>query len=121
MSEFLKKYCFWITGLLAGIANGLFGSGGGMIAVPMLEKSGIEAKKAHATSIALTLFLSVISGCVYFAGGSIDIITAVNFVPLGIVGTFVGAKLIKKLSDKNLHKIFGIIMIIAGIRMFLRS
>lgn len=49
-----------------------FGSGGGMIAVPMLEKGGSEAKKAHATSIAITLPLSIISGLVYFKGGSLD-------------------------------------------------
>ena len=38
----------------------------------MLEKGGSEAKKAHATSIAITLPLSIISGLVYFKGGSLD-------------------------------------------------
>lgn len=121
LSRIVKKYYFYITGFLVGIANGLFGSGGGMIAVPMLEKGGIEPKKAHASSIAITLALSVISGFVYFASGEIDIVTAAKFVPLGAVGAFVGAKLLKKFSDKNLHRIFGAIMIIAGIRMFFKE
>ena len=54
-----KKYFNALTGIAVGICNGFFGSGGGMIAVPMLEKGGSEAKKAHATSIAITLPLYI--------------------------------------------------------------
>lgn len=44
----INKKCFnALTGIAVGICNGFFGSGGGMIAVPMLEKGGSEAKKAH--------------------------------------------------------------------------
>jgi uncharacterized membrane protein YfcA len=32
--------------LLIGLLNGLFGSGGGMIAVPLLEKLGLRAEEA---------------------------------------------------------------------------
>ena len=75
----VNKKCFnAFTGIAVGICNGFFGSGGGMIAVPMLEKGGSEAKKAHATSIAITLPLSIISGLVYFKGGSLDFSQAVT-------------------------------------------
>lgn len=37
----VNKKCFnAFTGIAVGICNGFFGSGGGMIAVPMLEKGG---------------------------------------------------------------------------------
>ena len=49
------KLYFSALGAATGIANGLFGSGGGIIAVPMLQKSGMKAKEAHAASLALTL------------------------------------------------------------------
>ena len=91
-----------------------------MIAVPMLEKGGSEPKKAHATSIAITLPLSVISGLVYFKGGSLDFSRAVKFIPLGIVGAAVGAMLMKKLSNSLLKRIFGALMIIAGVRIFMK-
>lgn len=117
----INKKCFnALTGIAVGICNGFFGSGGGMIAVPMLEKGGSGAKKAHATSIAITLPLSVISGLVYFNGGSLDFSQAVKFIPLGIVGAAVGAMLMKKLSNSLLKRIFGALMIIAGVRIFMK-
>lgn len=116
MRKFIKRFYLYIVGILAGIANGLFGSGGGMITVPMLERDDIEPKKAHATSIAITLPLSIISGIVYFSKGSIDFSLALKFIPFGILGVIVGSKLLVKLSSKTLKRIFGLIMIIFGLR-----
>ena len=45
----LKKTLSAVGGFLSGAVNGLLGAGGGMIAVPMLSKSGLDAK-SHATS-----------------------------------------------------------------------
>ena len=115
-----KKYFNAFTGIAVGICNGFFGSGGGMIAVPMLEKGGSEAKKAHATSIAITLPLSVISGLIYFKGGSLDIWQAVKFIPEMCIRDRVGAMLMKKLSNSLLKRIFGLLMIIAGVRIFMK-
>ncbi len=55
------KLYFYIVGAVTGLCNGLFGSGGGIAAVPMLQKGGVDVKNSHATSLALTLPLSVIS------------------------------------------------------------
>ena len=62
----MGKFYFYILGIITGLANGLFGSGGGIIAVPMLKKSGLSTKEAHATSIALTLPLSIVSSIFYY-------------------------------------------------------
>lgn len=41
-----------VTGALAGIANGLFGSGGGLFLVPLFTKwLGLEQRRAFATSV----------------------------------------------------------------------
>ena len=37
----------------------------------------------------------------------------------GVIGGFIGAKLLNKLSGIWLHRIFGIFMIVAAIRMIL--
>ena len=51
----MKKNNFFkrlTAGALTGAVNGLFGGGGGMIAVPLLGKMlGYEDKEAHATAI----------------------------------------------------------------------
>ena len=54
-----------LGGSITGLLNGLFGSGGGMVAVPLLEHSGLEPAKAHATSIAVILPLTALSAGSY--------------------------------------------------------
>ena len=91
-----------------------------MIAVPVLEKSVKEQKKAHATSIAVTFVLSVVSVLIYIFVGGLKISTALPYIPMGLVGTFIGGKILKKIPDKPLKKIFGVVMILSGIRILLR-
>lgn len=116
MCKISKRFHLYLVGVFTGIANGLFGSGGGIISVSMLEKEGLEAKKAHATSLAITLPLSLVSGYIYFSKGSFDLIEAMKFIPFGLVGVIVGAKLLHKIPNRILKKIFGVMMIIFGIR-----
>ena len=35
------------AGIFAGMLNGLFGSGGGIVAVPLFKKSGLPQKEAQ--------------------------------------------------------------------------
>ncbi len=107
-------------GTLTGFLNGFFGSGGGLIAVPLLKKAGTEQKKAHATSIALTLPLSIISTIVYCSKGNIDFSLAMKYIPAGFVGAIIGGILLKKISNKTLKKIFGFMLIISGVWLFLK-
>lgn len=105
-----------LCGLAIGSLTGFFGSGGGMVAVPLLEGAGLEPKNAHSTSIAITLPLSVLSSFFYLGGG-LDIGEALKYVPLGLLGAIAGAKFLAKISGKLLKKIFAIVMIVAGVRL----
>ncbi len=109
-----------LTGALAGLVNGLFGGGGGMIVVPMLTNLlDKETKKAHATAILIILPLSILSGLFYAAFGSVDLKVT---VPVGvgvIVGGAVGALLLSKLSSRIIVIIFSIVMAIAGLKMLI--
>ncbi len=111
---------YLITGISSGIANGLFGSGGGLISVPFLEKSGLDAKSAHGTSIGITLVLSIASAVIYLLKGSVDISLALKLIPGGLAGAAAGAILMKKISNSLLKKIFAIFLIISGLKLFLR-
>lgn len=117
MKKRLNKIKLLLCGIVIGSLTGFFGSGGGILAVPFLENTGLEPQNAHSTSIAITLPLSIISSFFYFNGGSLDISQALKYVPLGIIGALVGAKLLSKISGKLLRKIFAIVMIIAGVRL----
>ena len=111
-----KKNKMRLLGTAAGLANGFFGSGGGIIAVPMLKRNGFETKKAHAGSLALTLPLSAVSALFYLENGSFDIMEAVKLVPFGLAGAAVGAFLMKRIPVRLLSGLFGALLIAAGIR-----
>ena len=52
----IKKGKAILIGAVTGFANGLFGSGGGTIVVPCMERFlNVEEHKAHATAIAIIL------------------------------------------------------------------
>jgi len=63
ISQYLK---FAVIGLVTGIANGLFGSGGGTIVVPaMVLLLKEEEHVAHATAISIILPLTLVSAFIY--------------------------------------------------------
>ncbi len=109
-----------LIGGVSGILNGLFGSGGGIAAVPLLESTGIEARKSHATSVVLIFFLSIAATIGYWLGGSMDFATALKLIPSGLLGAAIGSVLLKKVDNNLLRRIFGAVMLISGVRMLLK-
>lgn len=113
------KFYYSILGMVTGIANGLFGSGGGIVAVPMLQKAGIPVKKSHATSLSLTLPLSAVSVFFYAYGNYFNWRDSLPLIPAGLAGAVLGGVYLKKIPNTLLKRVFGIILIIAGGRMLL--
>ena len=109
----------FLAGLAAGILNGLMGSGGGVVTVLSLEKFfKLQAQKAHATAVAVMLPLTIVSCAIYLLMYDLELATAFWVTIGGGAGGILGAKFLKKISAKWLHKFFGGIMIFAAIRMF---
>ena len=115
----MMKYLYLIFGAVVGFLNGLFGSGGGTLAVPCLEKNGIEPKKAHAASVALIFILSLVTAVVYLINGKLDFNSAGEYIPYGLIGAVAGSFLLGKLPDKIIRKIFGALIIASAIRMLI--
>lgn len=109
-----------IAGFAAGVLNGLLGAGGGMVIVPMLEKSGLTPPRAHATSIAVIVPLCMLSAALYLYGKTLSFNDALPFLPAGFVGAFVGAKLLPHIPDTILRRIFGVFMLYASWRLLWR-
>ncbi len=112
-----KKRYFLLLGSLAGFLNGLFGAGGGVVAVPLLQKAGLSPKQAHATSVALILPMSMVSAFIYRHQQAFSFADALPYLPLGIVGAILGSKLLQNLKSEMLHRIFGILLIASALRM----
>ncbi len=109
-----------ITGAVAGIINGIFGGGGGMVVVPMLTKLlKFQSKNSHATAILIILPLSIISGALYVVFGNFKFEIGVPVIIGIIIGGILGAILLSKLSSKWVMIIFSVVMAVAGGKMLL--
>lgn len=108
------------AGLTAGVLNGLLGAGGGMAVVPMLERSGLEPARSHATSIAVIVPLCALSAALYLGGGSVGLTDALPYIPAGLIGAFAGAKLLAHIPGGALRRIFGAFMLYAAARLLWR-
>lgn len=109
------------SALLTGVANGLFGGGGGMLAVPAYTVlCGEDTKKAHATAVAAILPLSAISAAVYIAGGNFQPSFGYYVCGAVLAGGIAGSLLLKKMSSGLLESVFYGVMLVAGIRMLTR-
>lgn len=107
-----------LCGTLLGGANSLFGGGGGMIAVPLLVKTGLDEKRAHATAILLILPVSLLSFVLYAVRGFYD---PQVLIPTAIGVTFgglLGAKLLGKLPVKAVNLVFAALQAAAGVFLF---
>ncbi len=105
-----------VGGALIGTLNGLLGGGGGMIAVPLLERT-MPARKAHATAIAVVLPASALSALVYLFLRPVPLLILLPSA-LGVtLGGYFGAKLLPVLPVRATNLLFGVLMLLAGIRM----
>ena len=79
------------VGMAAGIANGLFGSGGGTIVVPaMVYFLGKEEHNAHATALLIILPLTLVSTYFYLSNHFVDWNITWKAMIGGVAGGIVG-------------------------------
>ncbi len=105
-------------GLALGAINGLFGGGGGMIAVPILtDVLGYPRKQAHATAILIITPVCIISTITYIANGFIDLSIIIPAALGNVAGGLLGAQLLGKLPKIWVDITFIAIMLAAGLRM----
>ena len=118
----MEKFIYWLKigliGFFSGIINGLFGAGGGTVAVLALTLIfGISQHKAQATAISIILPLSLISGFIYYKNGFTTIDITFKVALGGIIGSYIGSNALNKIPANYLRKIFGFFIIVAAIRM----
>ena len=106
--------------MIIGLLNCFFGSGGDILAGALLERRGLSARQAHATSVALILPLSVISLAVSWMHGSIRLGQGLPFLLPALLGSAVGAWGLKKISAPLLKLLFSLLILYSAIRLLIR-
>ena len=105
-------------GVFTGAINGIFGGGGGMIAVPLLNKVlGEKTKVAHASAILVILPITIASAVMYIIGGYFEAVPTFSTMVGVVVGGIIGAFALKKLNAKLVAFIFALMMIAAGVKL----
>ena len=111
---------YLVAGTLAGVLNGLFGAGGGLVLVPLLAGwCKLEQKRAFATSVAIILPLSVVSYTLFCLQGGNIWAEALPYLLGGIAGGLLSAKLFENISALWLHRLFGILILYGGVKAVL--
>ncbi len=112
---------YLFVGLLAGIAGGLFGIGGGLIIVPLLVFL-FKMTQHQAQGISLAAMvppIGLLAAIKYYQAGHINLKIA-GLLALGfLVGGFFGGTFAQPISDLTLKRTFGVIIVIAGLKMVL--
>lgn len=117
MSEKVK---FSGVGFFVGILSGLLGVGGGIFIVPILVAYfGLTQHIAQATSMAIVVPTSLVSSLIYGFHGNMDIPLALNLIVGSICGASIGARVMKKIPAVRLKQLFGILLMLVGLRMVL--
>lgn len=108
-----------LVGLLAGFIAGGMGVGGGIIIVPALVLLfGFTQHQAQGTSLAVLLPpISILAVIKYHQNGYIDYKFAAILAVTFFLGSYLGGVSAIHLPAKTLTKIFGVLMLIAGIKM----
>lgn len=110
-------------GLVAGVASGLVGIGGGIIVVPALVfLFHLSQHQAQGTTLALLVPpIGLLAAWAYYQQGFVDIRIAALICVGFVLGGLIGAKLSLGLSDHTLQRVFGVALLIIGARMIFGS
>lgn len=109
-----------IAGGAAGLANGLFGGGGGMVFLPILSRWGtLSPRKLYATCVGVIFPVCLVSAAVYIWKGSVSLSEALPYLAGGLVGGFLGGKLYGKVPTGILKWMFAAFLFYAGVKYLL--
>lgn len=117
--------CLALGGFLSGTVNGVFGTGGGILAVFVLSRllagsNEYEKKDIFAMTLFSCFFMSLSSAVIYAHAGHAEPSDALPYLLPALLGGTAGAFLLDKIKPALLSKIFALLVIYAGVTLFTR-
>ncbi|GHV04408.1 UPF0721 transmembrane protein [Campylobacterota bacterium] len=110
----MEYLLFALTGLVAGVASGFFGIGGGLIVVPLCVALGEGVKSAIALSTMQMTFSSILGS---YINSKKQLFNPLDYLPLGfggVLGAACGAYLLTIVSA-HIAALFFLAMLIVGL------
>ncbi len=105
-----------VLGAVVGFLSGYVGLGGGFLIVPLLQWAfGYTMKEASGTSLVAVGILAVPSFVTHAILGNVLWVVGVLLILGSICGTKIGALILKKVNNRKLTALFGVLLVVAGV------
>ncbi|MHB8255266.1 MAG: sulfite exporter TauE/SafE family protein [Acidiferrobacter sp.] len=111
-----------VVGIGTGFLLGLFGSGGTLIAMPMLHFIlHVQSESALAMGLGIIAITATIAAFDYWRRGAVDLRVAGLFGVFGVVGTYIGARIGSTIPAGTHLALFAIVMYYSAARILFRK
>lgn len=112
----------FLIGLIAGLASGYVGVGGGFIMVPLMTSwLGVPMRYASGTSLIAIIILCVPGVAEQMMLGNVDYLAGIELVVGSIPGAALGARLVKKVPERTLRFIFAGFLGVAAVLLLVKE
>ena len=113
-----RGWGYAVSGAAAGIVAGLFGAGGGMVLIPLLNLTAKPKENSlFPTSVCIMLPICVTAICMdYLKYSLLPFQTAWPYMLGGAVGGILASILAKKIPTLYLHRGLGLLILWGGVR-----
>ena len=109
-------------GMVAGLVAGYVGVGGGFLMVPLfLSVLGIDMKRASATSLFAISILTLPGAIEQIVLGNVSIVLALAVVAGSVPGAAIGARLVKRVPERELRFAFAGVLFVAAILLVVQE
>ena len=112
-----KPWGVTIAGAAAGFVNGLFGAGGGMLLVPLLQLlTDAKEDQVFPASVSIIMPICIVSLSVRALQSPLPIADALPYLLGGILGGLAAGLTDGKIPTKWLHRALGALIIWGGLQ-----
>lgn len=115
--KFKKHLGTSVAGIGAGIVNGLFGAGGGMVLVPLLTwLTDLNDEEIFPASVSIILPICLVSLSITFQADALSWGIVLPYLTGSATGGILAGLLGKKIPTLWLHRLLGILILWGGVR-----
>lgn len=110
---------FVAAGAVPGFFEGAYGSGGpaGVLSLLLLR---VHAHRAVGSWLPVSVMIQLAPSIIYLASFNFNLIVFLGLMGAGIPATIIGSRLTKKIPERTLRFIIGLMISLLGVRLLLR-